>query len=72
MAVWSDTRAGTLRTSKQDIARGLVGVSDPPRLAGWLEAVLRWGGVALIVAGLALFLLQVLGLGRRFGLGRAR
>lgn len=72
MAVWSDTRAGTLRTSKQDIARGLVGVSDPPRLAGWLEAVLRWGGVALIVAGLAVFLLQVLGLGRRFGLGRAR
>jgi hypothetical protein len=71
MAVWSDTRAGTLRTSKQDIARGLVGVSDPPRLAGWLEAVLRWGGVALIVAGLAVFLLQVLGLGRRFGLGRA-
>jgi hypothetical protein len=65
MAVWSDTRAGTLKTSKQDIARGLVGISDPPRLAGWLEALLRWGGIALIVAGVVVFLLGVLGLGRR-------
>jgi hypothetical protein len=71
MAVWSDTRAGTLRISKQDIARGLVGISDPPRLAGWLEALLRWGGIVLIVAGLVVILLRVLGLGRRLGLGRA-
>lgn len=65
MAVWSDTRAGTPQTSKQDIARGLVGVSDPPRLAGWLEALLRWGGIALIVAGAVVLLLGALGLGRR-------
>jgi hypothetical protein len=65
MAVWSDTRAGTLKTSKQDIGRGLVGVSDPPRLAGWLEALLRWGGTALIGAGVVVFLLGVLGLGSR-------
>lgn len=64
MAVWSDTRAGTVRTGKQDIARGLVGISDPPRLAGWLEALLRWGGVALILAGLAVFVIRVLGVGR--------
>jgi hypothetical protein len=66
MAVWSDTRAGTVRTSKQDIARGLVGVSDPPRLAGWLEALLRWGGIALIAGGVVVFLLGVLRLGSRF------
>jgi hypothetical protein len=65
MAVWSDTRAGTLKTRKQDIARGLVGVSNPPRLAGWLEALLRWGGIALIVAGIVVFLLQVVRFGRR-------
>ncbi|HET8592075.1 MAG TPA: sialidase family protein [Solirubrobacterales bacterium] len=69
LAVWSDTRAGTLRTGKQDIARGLVGISDPPRLADWLEFVLRWGGIALIVAGVAVFLLLALRLGRG---GRSR
>jgi hypothetical protein len=52
-AVWPDTRAGTRRSGKQDLARGIVGVSDPPRLAGWLEALLRWGGVLLILLGAA-------------------
>ena len=67
LAVWSDTRGGSVRTSKQDIASGLVAISDPPRLAGWLESLLRWGGIALIVAGVAVLIAKVLlpSLGRR-------
>lgn len=52
-AVWTDTRAGTRQTAKQDLARGLVEVSDPARLPGWLEAMLRWGGIVLVLAGVA-------------------
>ena len=52
-AVWADTRGGTRRSGKQDIARGIAAVSDPPRLAGWLESLLRWGGAAFILLGLA-------------------
>ncbi|MGI8944728.1 MAG: hypothetical protein ACR2GL_00625 [Thermoleophilaceae bacterium] len=52
-AVWPDTRAGTRRSGKQDLARGVVGVTDPQRLAGWLEALLRWGGIVLILLGAA-------------------
>ena len=50
-AAWSDTRGGTRRSGKQDIATGIAAVSDPPRLADWLESLLRWGGVALILLG---------------------
>jgi hypothetical protein len=53
-AVWADTRAGTRRSGKQDLARGVVGVTEPPRLAGWLESLLRYGGIALILAGVGL------------------
>ena len=58
--VWTDTRAGTRRSGKQDLARGLVAWSDPPRLSDTAEALLRYGGIALIVFGAA-----VLGLGLR-------
>ncbi len=50
-AVWPDTRGGTPASGKQDLARGIVAFTDPPRLAGWLETLLRWGGVVLIVLG---------------------
>ncbi len=52
-AVWTDTRAGTRRSGKQDLARGVVGVTNPERLPGWLESLLRYGGIALIVLGAA-------------------
>ena len=54
MAVWSDTRAGTPRTSKQDIARGLVGSAIR---RGWRAGSRPScaGRGRLIVAGLAVF-----------------
>ena len=42
-------------------------ISDPPRLPDWLEFLLRWGGIALIVAGVVVFLTGVLRLGRAQG-----
>jgi hypothetical protein len=47
--VWTDTRGGSVRTAKQDIARGLVGFNDPPRLSSGVETLLRIGGIALIL-----------------------
>ena len=52
LGVWTDTRAGTPATQKQDIAQGVVSVSDPARLSDTAEAALRYGGYALILAGL--------------------
>jgi hypothetical protein len=52
-AVWTDTRGGSVRTAKQDIARGVVAFNDPPRLADGVETLLRIGGVLLIAAGVA-------------------
>lgn len=59
-AVWPDTRAGTRRSGKQDLARGVVGVTDPERLPGWLESLLRYGGIALILLGAAALALTVM------------
>jgi hypothetical protein len=50
--VWTDTRGGSIRTAKQDIARGVVAFNDPPRLSGAAETILRIGGIALIILGL--------------------
>ena len=59
VAVWTDTRAGTVDSNKQDLARA-VAVFPPPDPARDLAAgVLRYGGVLLVVAGLALALLAV-------------
>jgi len=52
-AVWTDTRGGSVRTAKQDVARGVVGFNDPPRLSGGFETLLRIGGVVLILLGAA-------------------
>ena len=51
--VWTDTRGGSLRTAKQDIARGVVAFNDPPRLSSGVKALLVAGGIALILGGLA-------------------
>jgi hypothetical protein len=49
VAVWSDTRAGTQASGKQDLVRAVVAVGTPARLE-----VLRYGGPVLLVAGLAM------------------
>jgi len=59
-AVWTDTRAGTLASNKQDIARAVVAFSDPPRLSKPVEYLLRFGGIALALAGLLLLALTAL------------
>lgn len=61
VGVWTDTRAGTRRTSKQDLAERFVAFSDPPRLSDTLESLLRYGGIALAIIGLLLLLAWVLG-----------
>jgi hypothetical protein len=51
--VWTDTRGGSVRTAKQDIARGVVAFNDPPRLSSGVKTLLVVGGIALILGGLA-------------------
>ena len=53
LAVWTDTRAGTTVTKKQDVAQAVVAVSDPERLSDPVKSLLRFGGVALALLGLA-------------------
>ncbi len=52
-AVWSDTRAGTVDNAKQDLSSALVAFSTPTRLSEPVEYGLRWGGIALALAGVA-------------------
>jgi len=52
LAVWTDTRAGTTASRKQDIARAVVAFSDPERISDPLEALLRYGGITLGLVGL--------------------
>ena len=58
-AVWTDTRNGTVRTAKQDLARGVVGFNDPPRLSSAAETALRIGGIVLIVLGVGVAVLAL-------------
>ena len=51
LAVWTDTRSGSRVTGKQDLVRAGVAFSDPARLPGPLDLVLRYGGPALALAG---------------------
>ena len=60
LAVWPDTRAGTRVSLKQDLARRVVAFSGPDGLARGLELVLRAGGIALLVAGIAVLALGAL------------
>jgi hypothetical protein len=50
---WTDTRGGSVRTAKQDIARQVVAFNDPPRLSSGVETLLRLGGIVLILLGAA-------------------
>ncbi len=57
LGVWTDTRSGTPATQKQDIARGRVAFSSSAELSKANERRLRYGGLGLGVAGLALLAL---------------
>ncbi len=52
LAVWTDTRAGTVASNKQDLARAVVALSEPARLSPAAEHSLRYGGIGLMAAGL--------------------
>ena len=62
LAVWTDTRAGTVATNKQDLARGVAAFSQPDRLSPAAEAGLRYGGIALMVLGLGVLAASLAGL----------
>ena len=64
-AVWTDTRGGSVKTAKQDIARAVVAFNDPARLSDAATWLLRIGGALLIVLGVAIAV--VLGRRRRPG-----
>ncbi len=54
LGVWTDTRAGTTATQKQDIARASVAFTSSAELSQTDEQRLRYGGLGLGAAGLAL------------------
>lgn len=51
LAVWADTRRGTVASSRQDLVRAIVAVRPPP-LAPSVQAVLSTGGGAALAGGL--------------------
>jgi hypothetical protein len=54
LALWTDTRAGTPETQKQDLAKAVAAIEEPEGLAEPAEALLRYGGLALALTGLGL------------------
>jgi len=54
LGVWTDTRAGTPATQKQDIARASVAFTSSRELSAAGERRLRYGGLALALVGLGL------------------
>ncbi len=69
LAVWTDTRAGTPATQKQDLAEAAVAISDPFTLSATARDALRLGALAAGLAGLMLLGLFGAGAGAR-GKGR--
>jgi len=65
LAVWTDTRAGTRATNKQDLTRALVTFSEPPRLPKAVRDGLRYGGLALGLLGAGVLARALLGLRTR-------
>ncbi len=53
-AVWTDTRAGTQASGKQDLARALIAITSPDKLSDPVKYPLGYGGALLSLAGLAL------------------
>ncbi len=61
LGLWTDTRAGTPATQKQDLAQAAIAVSDPARLPDAARSALRFGGLAAALAGLTLLTLAARG-----------
>ncbi|MEA2143923.1 MAG: hypothetical protein QOI64_2353 [Solirubrobacteraceae bacterium] len=59
LAAWADTRGGTVGSNKQDIAFARAGVARSSGLASGLRAALRYGGIALLLGGLALLVARM-------------
>jgi len=66
IAAWSDTRAGSAASNKQDIAQAAVRFSERPTVARGVRDALHYGSVALAALGV-LVLLSVIGTRRRHG-----
>ena len=71
LGVWTDTRAGTPATQKQDLAQAVIAFSDPYRLPDAAQTALRYGGIAAGLAGLALLGFMLLRSRRRKPAGGA-
>ncbi|MFN2388235.1 MAG: sialidase family protein [Actinomycetota bacterium] len=54
LAAWSDTRAGTEITNKQDLVRALVAFSDRPQVPDYLPGAMSAAGLGLGALGLVL------------------
>lgn len=54
LAVWTDTRAGTRSSNKQDLARAVVAFAGPGPLSAPTRDGLRYGGLALAVLALGM------------------
>ncbi len=65
IGLWTDTRAGTPGTQKQDLAAAQVAFSKPSRFTDPEEGALRYGGLGLGVLGLAVLALWMRGSGGR-------
>lgn len=50
IALWPDTRRGTIFSNRQDLAQAVIAVAGPPPIPSRLGDVLRSGGVAGIAA----------------------
>ena len=54
MAVWTDTRAGTQVSLKQDLSRAVVSFPGPKPLPVAVVSALLYGGIAIALAGIGL------------------
>lgn len=54
LAVWADTRAGTMASNKQDLSQAMVAFPAGPDLPEPARTGLRLGGLGLVVAGLGM------------------
>ena len=64
LAVWSDTRSGTIDTNKQDIGSARVTFEEPGAVRKAAGYALRYGGLVLALAGLAVLAASLRGRSR--------
>ena len=54
LGVWTDTRGGTPATQKQNLYQAILAVTPPEGISDATRRALRFGGLAIAIAGLAL------------------